>query len=299
MSSPLSIIGPLLTPRQPKTKGFARIRAALAEEGAPVETEVRREADVIRQVRESDPDLDVPRQSTLAGTFTARSSPSIGAAPDPLEDIPEDDIMAEYSDNQLSSSFKQHALRNSKGKEFWDAFSDEAHRTPPPQSFPQRRSTSGVSDEMRLDSPSVSTPPMPSNASYAFPALEKTHSNTTQRSISPVPSTAQPGQTAAAALTRKVNNGKRRRDDDFDPTSFKRRAVSPGLSVHNSPIMQSPLQRDFNPWNRGGVPNGLSGVGGDKATVPPPPPGNGTGPKRIGFQGMVDTNDGLMKMSIE
>ena len=44
--------------KQPKTKGFARIRAALAEETTPIDSEVRREAEVIRQVRESDMDLE-------------------------------------------------------------------------------------------------------------------------------------------------------------------------------------------------------------------------------------------------
>lgn len=73
------------------------------------------------------------------------------------------------------------------------------------------------------------------------------------------------------------------------------------MSVQNSPVTQSPMQRDINPW--GTRPSSNSGSsGGEKANA-----GNGTGieggrvngTKRIGFQGMVDTNDGLMKMSIE
>jgi hypothetical protein len=73
------------------------------------------------------------------------------------------------------------------------------------------------------------------------------------------------------------------------------------MSVQNSPIVQSPMQRDVNPW--GTRPSSNSGSsGGEKANS-----GNGpgieggrvNGTKRIGFQGMVDTNDGLMKMSIE
>jgi len=59
------------------------------------------------------------------------------------------------------------------------------------------------------------------------------------------------------------------------------------MSVHNSPIMQSPMQRD--PW---GNPTRPASNGDGKN-------GNGGPMKRIGFQGMVDTNDGLMKMSIE
>jgi hypothetical protein len=69
--------------------------------------------------------------------------------------------------------------------------------------------------------------------------------------------------------------------------SFKRRAVSPAVSVHNSPIMQSPMQRDS--WGARPSGNGEGSKGGSNS-----------GPiKRVGFQGMVDTNDGLMKMSIE
>jgi len=60
------------------------------------------------------------------------------------------------------------------------------------------------------------------------------------------------------------------------------------MSVHNSPVMQSPMQRDVTPW--GNRPPST----GDPAKMG----GNG-GMKRVGFQGMVDTNDGLMKMSIE
>ena len=105
----------------------------------------------------------------------------------------------------------------------------------------------------------------------------------------------------AADITRRVNK-KRGRDDDFDLASFKRRAVSPSMSVQNSPIMQSPMQRDINPW--GTRPSSNSGSsGGEKVSGGPGTSIEGHnrthGTKRIGLQGMVDTNDGLMKMSIE
>ena len=85
--------------------------------------------------------------------------------------------------------------------------------------------------------------------------------------------------------------------------SLKRRAVSPGLSVHNSPVIsQSPSQRDL--WGTAakasretsisGQSNGeRSNSGGSMSMTPT------LGPKRVGLQGMTDTSDGLMKMSIE
>ncbi|KAG4412594.1 hypothetical protein IFR04_014282 [Cadophora malorum] len=259
----------------PKTKGFARIRAALAEESAPVETEFRREAEVVRLTRESDMESE-PRHHSVSNTTTTHSSPTMGpTTQDSLEGIPEDETMTDLSQG-LSSSFKQHAMKNSKGKDFWETFKDDSNRTPPPPQFLPRGSSSGISD-ISLDSPSLSNPPV-------FPSMSNTSDHapsSPSRSSTPQPQT---GPTREE-ITRKVNN-KRRRDDDFDPTSFKRRAVSPGMSVHNSPIMQSPMQRDLQPWGSRPPSNG----DGKQA--------NG-GPKRVGFQGMVDTNDGLMKMSIE
>ncbi|CAG8981533.1 hypothetical protein HYALB_00013925 [Hymenoscyphus albidus] len=246
----------------PKTKNFARIAAALAEETAPVETEVRREAEVVRQTRESDMDLEPIRRNSVSANTTTQSSPILGPSQDSLEGIPEDDIMADVS-STLSSSFKQHAMRNSKGKDYWDTFADEKNRTPPP--FLPRPSSSGISEDILLDSP---TPPI-------FGGSDRRHSSPSRSS------TPQPTHTE---MTQKMNR-KRRRDDDLDPSSFKRRAVSPGMSAHNSPVMQSPMQRDL--WGSRPSSNGDSKSGT-----------NGT-LKRVGFQGMVDTNDGLMKMSIE
>lgn len=113
---------------------------------------------------------------------------------------------------------------------------------------------------------------------------------------------------SAAEITRRINN-KRRRDDDFDPTSFKRRAVSPSISAHNSPIVQSPMQRDVMPWgSRPGSTGGDRGSSGQSDSgsmggTPANPPVGSTGQVgrkgRVGMQGMVDTNDGIMRMSIE
>jgi hypothetical protein len=241
-----------------------------------VETEFRREAEVVRLTRESNMDLEPTRHPSISATTTTHSSPSLGpVTQDFLGGIPEDDIMADMSAG-LARSFKQHAIRNSKGKEFWDNFSDDNGRTPPP-GFLHRGSNSGVSDDV---SPSISIPP----SSLIVPPAGSTSDS--QGFSPPRLATPQPIPVPTAAeITRRLNN-KRRRDDDFDPSSFKRRAVSPALSVHNSPVMQSPLQRDS--WG-----TRASNSGEAIKTGP-----NG-GPKRVGFQGMVDTNDGLMKMSIE
>ena len=91
--------------------------------------------------------------------------------------------------------------------------------------------------------------------------------------------------------------------------SFKRRAVSPGMSAHNSPIMQSPMQRDVAPWgsrpgSNGGDKGGSSAPSESGSTPGHISGGSTTGTRmngkgRVGFQGMIDTHDGIMRMSIE
>ncbi|KAF5538097.1 hypothetical protein FMEXI_9576 [Fusarium mexicanum] len=271
--------------RVPKTKGFARIRAALMEESTPAESEFRREAEVVKQVRDCDMELE-PRipQSNLESTqsTTAPSSPNL-TQQEGLNDVPEDDIMGDISMG-LSSSFKQHAIKNSKGKTFWDTFSESsstggARTTPPPAAFLPRGSSSGISEDVAMDSPSVG--------------------GATNGGTQPP---------TAAEITRRINS-KRRRDDDFDPVSFKRRAVSPGMSVHNSPVMQSPLQRDGMSWGSRPGSNGGDKAGSSAPSEAGSTPGNLSGSSsaagrlnskgRVGFQGMIDTHDGIMRMSIE
>ncbi|OTB14521.1 hypothetical protein K445DRAFT_318934 [Daldinia sp. EC12] len=314
----------------PKTKGFARIRAALLEESAPVDSETRREAEVIRQVRESDMDLEprvppnMPPALDIPNLSTAQSSPNLGTAQDSLDDIPEDDMM---TDSGLSSNFKQQALKNSKGKNFWETFSETSsvagtRTTPPPASLLPRGSSSGMSEDINMDSPSLSAGPglfgSGQNAGRT-PGSESQKSDTPQQSSLP-PSMLQGGgiPPTAAEITRRINNKRRRDDDYFDTHGLKRRAVSPGMnSVHGSPVTQSPLQRDGGPWGPGSRPG--SNHGGDRerdktsgtgtpsenGSVGGNGGGNGNGGRmingkgRVGFQGMVDTNDGLMRMSIE
>lgn len=280
----------------PKTKTFARIRAALFEEGAPADAETRREAEVVKQVRESDVLVEsrMPQPQAESGTAatSALSSPNL-TNNEPIDDIQEEDMnmMGDLASG-FSSSFKQQAIKNSKGKNFWDTFSESSsmggtRTTPPPPPFLPRGSSSGMSEDAAMDSPA--------------PGVASGHS-ASQSSNAQGPS--------AAEITRRINN-KRRRDDDFDPVSFKRRAVSPGMSAHNSPILQSPMQRDSAPWgsrpgSTGGDRAGSSAqseAGSVSGGTPANPAAGTTGrlnsKGRIGFQGMVDTNDGIMRMSIE
>jgi len=117
---------------------------------------------------------------------------------------------------------------------------------------------------------------------------------------------------------------KRRREDDFDIATIKRRAVSPGLSAQNSPVLtsHSPSQRDTGgSWGlppdrraRGDTPS-LSSDPSMSSSQSQSQTQRGNGSmslasgtsngnlvsqgKKLGLQPMSDTNDGLMKMSIE
>ena len=183
--------------------------------------------------------------------------------------------------------------------------------TPPPPSFLPRGSSSGISEDVNMDSPSMSTGSGPTNNNVFGPGPLLGAGSDGNRSDTPqAPASAPESQRgrlppSAEEITRRINN-KRRRDDDLDPVSFKRRAVSPGMSVHNSPVMQSPLQRDNLPWGSrpgsngaekaSGSPSDHSSSGANNTGGSRPPNGS---KGRVGFQGMVDTNDGLMRMSIE
>lgn len=284
----------ILTCKQPKTKGFARIRAALMEEGAPADAECKREAEVVKQVRESDVDIEARRATVQIDTPTAVTA---SLTQESLHDIPEDDMMGGLVAG-LSGSFKQHAMRNSKGIKFWDTFSETSSvggaRTTPPPPNSRPRGESSMSEDVPMDSPSHAPPAIPPWS------LGRSRADSLRSEGNPWGSQTPP---SAAEMTRRINN-KRRRDDDFDPGSIKRRAVSPGLSVHNSPIVQSPMQRDVAPW--GSRPGSNGGDKGSDSSSLSGTPGHASGTSgrvnakgRVGFQGMVDTNDGIMRMSIE
>lgn len=277
---------------------------------------------MVKQVRDSDvPDLEPRRPAAQpwlpgsdaapppdAASVTAASSP----AQEPPLDVDDDNDMMGDLALGLSSSFKQHAMRNSKGKMFWDTFSETSSvgggrtTTPPPPSVSgmPRAASSNMSEDVGMDSPSqgmAGQRPLPSYFGAAGAAGGTGGAGGAGGSGSGSGGTGTP-QTPAD-ITRRIN-GKRRRDDDWDPASFKRRAVSPSLSVHGSPMPQSPMQPVWGsrPGSNGADRGGSISAASDSGSVA----GGGSrggpagaGGKRVGLQGMVDTNDGIMRMSIE
>ncbi|KAL2435382.1 hypothetical protein ABEF95_015864 [Exophiala dermatitidis] len=259
----------------PKTKGFARIRAQLIEESAPIESEARREAEVIRQVHENDPTAPQPTSPNLQA--------NTGGATEPVEDSIEDMAMEPATTLPLDS-FSRQAERNSAGSTFWNNF-DERYRTPPPSMLP-RDSTSAISDD------AMDTPGSALGDNLAL-------RNFNRRSRSSTPLASYPP--TAGDVARRVNN-KRRREEDFDPIYTKRRAVSPGMSVQSSPVLsQSPVFNSDKVWAK--LPpkangHGLNGHGhghGDRSNSG----GSMNGTKKVGLQGMNETNEGLMSMTID
>lgn len=253
---------------QPKSKNFARIRAALFEEAAPIDSEAKRESEVIRQVRESEPTISQKGQALDA-------HPSLNQPAGPGTEADIENSSAKSEATVLSQhSFNNQAIRNSAGLEFWDTF-DGRYRTPPPQS--RHRGPSMVSEEdMSMDT---------------TPSAAADNSKTWERP---------PSQSSSLAFH--TSQGlKRRREDDLDPSVLKRRAVSPSMSTQSSPVFpQSPAVKQNNGGNNVWGPpkvsigplfperHGSHDSGGRPGTS-----------KRVGLQGMSEANDGFMNMSIE
>lgn len=259
------------------------------------------------------------------------------------DDPSEDMMMVDPSGSALglAGNGKPLAPKNSKGKAPWDAFSETSSSgaaprvTPPPPPLGLARPSSSTFslDDVSMGSPSASSNggggggASQSNNPFALPGAGGAHTTTSSSGNGTPQALAShggsggsstqgsgPGLPSAAEITRRINS-KRRRDDDLDPVGIKRRAVSPGMSVHNSPVMQSPLQRDTAPWGSNGYGSRPGSVGGgDAAAHNKPGPGSSGAPSengsvsgrvsskglgRVGFQGMVETNDGITKLSIE
>ncbi|KAL9055808.1 MAG: hypothetical protein Q9162_003342 [Coniocarpon cinnabarinum] len=362
----------------PKTKGFARIRAQLQEESSPVDTDIRRDAEVVRQVRiGSDSQNFVPSLSHAStyNSTTASSSPDLTPTIFPphsmdaseLGDIDGLGVTLPTTETSIFTPTATAGLTEEQTPRFSHLFQTNRFSTPPPQPFKsaRKRSSSGAMSEDATTSHPTSH----------RPTLRARSESEPERESIPPPMFAPPNLPSAAEVSSKAH-GKRRRDDDFDSNSIKRRAVSPGMSVHSSPVMgQSPVSSTGGWWastgtkgrdsreNSGGgtAPSGAAanvgisggstnavasgrensgsstftgkgstdatvtatgtasatGSGGAEATLgregrsasvtsltgamaPPPPSTPSLGARRVGLQqGMSDTNDGLVRMSLE
>jgi len=288
----------------PKTKGFARIRAALMEESDPLHTEARREAEVIKQVNESD-DVYPAKPDGILGINSAAEPVEASIENTNGHDLSHVTSNESHASDPSAEPFSTHAKRNSGGPGFWHNFEQtppsniDRFRTPPPPSLmPQ---DSNASDDAMVPS---YTPAHES--SYGGSLLRQLHqSRSRSRSTTPLASAAASQATAnvhgnsgqaptAGDVARKVNN-KRRRDDDFDLYSFKRRAVSPSMvgSAHSSPVVpQSPTLNNDKAWGRPPAKTHAERSNSGSST-------SANGPKRVGLQGMTEASDGFMSMSID
>ena len=284
---------------------------ALQDEATPIETEVSREAEVIRQVRESDNANSIcvaPSQPTTTASspyiLPATAGPNDGSG---SGEISEDVTMASEisaASRRSSSTFSFQATRSSTSLGLWNV-TDERTRTPPPFIAP-RGSSSGVSDDFHMETPLSSINSM------------TPHQSTTKHDVQQQP----PTMYTSTVMEFPIKKGNKRvRDDDWDILHFKRRAVSPGMSLQNSPILpQSPLSNHgwAGQWPKGShpsqqyqqqyheVPGGSQVIGdrissgGSVSSSSNGANGNGVAtPRRVGLQGMNDTSDGFMGMSIE
>ncbi|EEH19522.1 hypothetical protein PABG_01841 [Paracoccidioides brasiliensis Pb03] len=250
----------------PKPKNLDRIRAALLEEVAPIDFEAQREAEVIRQVRESDSDLPPLSPSLTTPVVSEQKELSIAASKDGL-------LASSAAAGQSSTSFDRQPTHTSRGIGLLDTYSGR-FQTPPAAA---QQLTATEDTLMR-------TPP---SAFPSFPVDQQ--SNNMQTTSQPVLVPLR----VEAEVSRP--NNKRRRDEMLNLTMLKRRAVSPGVSLQNGPVasQSGSLQREQQPSKAGNsAPSaaapGKAGRGNESGIM-----------KRIGMQGMNETNDGLMNMSID
>ena len=280
---------------QPKTKGFARIRAQLQEENTPLDSEVKKEAEVVRQVRVND--------VGLKSRSTSSSSPDL--KPSLPSDIPVEGLEVSEGDSQVSTGVPEPSRerppderRGSSKREFLPHLYTAQTETPPPPLFHRPRSAWGQGEDVHMDSSLTTTPG--SNA----PTTTSATSDPKQE-VETEPSAAFQPPTLPLAIDVSRKLKKRRREEDFDPASIKRRAVSPGMSVQSSPVLgQSPSSSTGGWWgqakahreNSVGTSTSEERSGSLSTTGLATP---SLGPKRVGMQGYADTNDGLMKMTLE
>jgi hypothetical protein len=240
------------------------------EEGAPVDSDMKREAEVVRQVRDTEPE-----PTPALGEF-----PSLQPSTS-LDSQPTDETAAKAGmDTPSKANFNKQASRNSGGVEFWNSF-DGRYRTPPPAR--QGGPSSVADDDISMDM----TPSTTVGSVTADSFKPRSRSSTPHA----------PGMPSIGEICRK-----RRRDDDFDPNLFKRRAVSPSVSAQSSPVMtHSHNINDMGPNIWGPPPK--PGLGAPFSERSSTDSGHRTTPhggtKRVGLQGMTEASDGFMNMSID
>lgn len=231
---------------------------------------MKREAEVIRQVRDTEPET-----SPTLGTFPTLQPPHPS---DGMADVDPTHTKLDTND-PLSSSFSKQASRNSGGVEFWNSF-DDRYRTPPPL---RQTASSSADEDVSMDF----TPSTTIGSTVESKIRSRSRS-----------STPHPAGTAVGEICRK-----RRREDDFDPNLFKRRAVSPSMSAQSSPVLNHSSTVNDNGPNIWGPPSKLGPPFSERPSISSDN-GNRTTPhaggtKRVGLQGMTEASDGFMNMSIE
>ncbi|OAX78443.1 hypothetical protein ACJ72_07249, partial [Emergomyces africanus] len=212
----------------PKTKNFARIRAALLEEVAPVDFECQREAEVIRQVRESDGGDLPPLSPSLTTPLDSLESHNLDTQSDSLP-----------TGGQMTSS-SIFAQPQTSGIGRLTAFGNRYETPPPPPPPPSAIQAIGTAaSASTTDDTTMQTQPS------AFPGAptDQFNTSTTTATINNITHLSTPhagasGPSRVEAEASRKNN-KRRRDEMIDMHAFKRRAVSPGMSAQNSPVASS------------------------------------------------------------
>ncbi|TGZ78225.1 hypothetical protein EX30DRAFT_385563 [Ascodesmis nigricans] len=260
---PVSRRGSLL----PKTKNFQRIKAALIEESCPVDVEVKREAEITRQIREEDEPVSVsgspypsPQKllqqhlqhvNELGMTLTPSLAQVNSTTPTTEGAIP----AASATPTPQNRSFQEEAQRHGG---FW--FSDQMEGIVSP-----------LSGTPFL--PPLPPPPRTPSLSSATPQRQNSDGDIIMSTDDPPPPSSSslfstPFQPPFPPPPTPLRSSKRRRthDDLLEPGTLKRRAVSP--SVCASPVMA-----------QGSPGRGRWGMG------------------VVG--GVMDTSDGLMNMSLQ
>ncbi|KAJ5375847.1 hypothetical protein N7517_007853 [Penicillium concentricum] len=266
---PLGVIRRAVTRRGsllPKTKTFARIRAALMEEGAPVDSDMKREAEVVRQVRDTEPE-----PTPALGEFPSlQPSTSFELTPS------EDPAVKAGMDTASTDTFGKQASRNSGGVAFWNSF-DGRYRTPPPA---RQEGPSSLADEDMF---------MDMTPSTTIGSVTAESFKQRSRSSTPMPRACQ-------VLGRSVASGV------VTMTSILTFS-SVGLFRPSSPVMtHSHNVSDMGPNIWGPPPK--PGLGAPFSERLSSETSNRTithagGGKRVGLQGMTEASDGFMNMSID